>query len=498
MQTYFKRLTKGTITIFMFIGLSALVGYILKVFFARTITQEDIGLFYSTLSFIGFFSVIRDLGISDSLVYFIPKFLAQKSKEKIKTTINLGIKIQISISIIFIALTLLFSKTLSNLYFHNSKAGVILIFLSFFYLVDSFQETLYRSFQGFQNMFLNQLIDFSFLVISTLGIVAVTLLKLDIVYLGLIYFLSSLINSIIFSFVFLKKTFPDFFKVKTLKSVKFSKSIFKYSLPVMTGNFAGMVFSSQTPLILTYFLGLESVAQYVYAYSLAKITVYFSKSINQVFAPLISEMWNKKEYMELKKILNIIFTLFFLIGLPLAITMFVFSDELLELLFGPSFEIASLLLKFLTIYFIFYNLTTTYQSMFSNIGKPKKSRNITFLIVILNLTLNMIFIPIYGLLGAGIADLTTMFIAFFFSYAQIIKLFKWHLPYGNIIKIVFSSFIFILVPIIIRNMFNISIFLKIILSSIIGGVFYLALVMLLSIVNIKEINQFINSFKKTN
>jgi len=333
---------------------------------------------------------------------------------------------------------------------------------------------------------------------STFGSVAIILLKLDIVYLGLIYFVSALINSIIFFIVFIKKTFPDFFKIKSLTTKKFSQVIYRYSIPVMGGSFAALVFWNQTPLILTYFLGLESVAQYVYAYALAKITIYFSKAINQVFAPIISEMWNNKEYEDLKKILDQIITIFFLIGLPLAVIMFVFSDEILEILFGPSFTSVSILLKILSVYFIFYNLTTTYQNMFSNVGKPKKSRNITFVLVIFNFVLNIILIPNFGIVGVGIADLIAILITFIFSYAQIIKIFKWHLPYKNIIKIGVSSVIFVIVPLILRNVLNTSIFLKIIVSSVVGSIIYLLIVLILNIINIKEIKKVVNSFKKIN
>ncbi|MBT3721503.1 oligosaccharide flippase family protein, partial [archaeon] len=93
-MAHVKKFVKGTINIMFFMIISALFGYLMKFVFSRMIKVEEIGLFYSVLGFITFFFFIRDLGLADSLVYFIPRFLIKNERSKIKSSILFTFKIQ--------------------------------------------------------------------------------------------------------------------------------------------------------------------------------------------------------------------------------------------------------------------------------------------------------------------------------------------------------------------------------------------------------------------
>lgn len=60
-------------------------GYILKMIISRELTVEDVGLFYSILGLIGIISAYNDLGLTEALQYYLPRYFIDKEYAKAKT-----------------------------------------------------------------------------------------------------------------------------------------------------------------------------------------------------------------------------------------------------------------------------------------------------------------------------------------------------------------------------------------------------------------------------
>ena len=71
-RSYTERIVKGSAWVF-FIGVAAtIIGYLLRIFLARTLTVTEFGLFYAVLAFLSFFYWFKELGIGSDLVKYIP------------------------------------------------------------------------------------------------------------------------------------------------------------------------------------------------------------------------------------------------------------------------------------------------------------------------------------------------------------------------------------------------------------------------------------------
>jgi O-antigen/teichoic acid export membrane protein len=65
------------------------IGYIIKVLISNTMSIEDVGIFYSVLGLIMLVSVYNDLGLTEALQYFLPKYWIEKKHNHYKTIIYL-------------------------------------------------------------------------------------------------------------------------------------------------------------------------------------------------------------------------------------------------------------------------------------------------------------------------------------------------------------------------------------------------------------------------
>ena len=80
--------------------ITAPIGYITKVIVSNTLSVEDIGIFYSVLGFIMLVSNYHDLGLTEALKYFLPKYWIEKKYSEYKTTLILTLIAQLTIGII--------------------------------------------------------------------------------------------------------------------------------------------------------------------------------------------------------------------------------------------------------------------------------------------------------------------------------------------------------------------------------------------------------------
>lgn len=482
---------QGTIIIMLFVIFSSMLGYAQKLLFAKTINVADIGLFFSVLSFVTFFSFLRDLGLSESLVYFIPRFIIKKSKNKIKSSILFTVRMQVICGILISVFFVFSSGLLAKLYFKDPRAQILLIALAVYFVIEGFLEALYSTFHAYQNMVLYQGVEFCFQLLAFLFFLVVILNNYSIYYFGLVYVIGAIITSIIFLIIFLKKIFPGFFSTPCYPINKIKKRMISYSIPTMTASFAFQIFGQQTIFFLTYFVGLDSVGYYVMAMSLAKATIFFLKAMIQVFFPMMSELWEKKDIKGLNYYFSELITYSYLIAIPASLTLFLFSEEILRILYAETFVKAAFLLRIFAVYFLFYSFNGIMKRVFLSKGLPKEARNITYITVIANIILNIVLIPSMGLLGAGLSDLMCVIIGAMYTVYLKNKYLEVRLPIKRMLKILMSSLFFVVVIIFLKRIINVDIYLKLLITLFVSGCIYLVSLLVLRIVSFTKINRII-------
>ena len=79
-----KLITKGSL-VYIFAFLIAPTGYIIRVLASNTLSVEEVGIFYSILGLITILSAYNDLGLTEALQYFLPKYWIGKKYDNYKT-----------------------------------------------------------------------------------------------------------------------------------------------------------------------------------------------------------------------------------------------------------------------------------------------------------------------------------------------------------------------------------------------------------------------------
>ena len=183
--------------------------------------------------------------------------------------------------------------------------------------------------------------------------------------------------------------------------------IFARSYPMALSAIAYFIMQSVDIIILTAYEGFESIAYYSVAVKLATVTALALMSVNIVIAPKIAEIYSTNDFEKLNKLINDSARIIFIISIPILTILFVFSDFMLGL-FGENYVLAREALLLLLGAQFFSSLCGPGAVYLNMTGKQKKLNTILILGLGINVILNLVLIPAYGIEGAAVATLISM------------------------------------------------------------------------------------------
>lgn len=126
-------------------------GYIVKIIISGDISVASLGLLYGIISFVTILSSYNDLGMTESMNYFLPKYLREKDKENTTRMLLSALSMQMLTSAVLGCLLWFGCDWLADVYFKDPIASDLLrIFILFFFLENLF-KTLTTFFQAAQN-----------------------------------------------------------------------------------------------------------------------------------------------------------------------------------------------------------------------------------------------------------------------------------------------------------------------------------------------------------
>ncbi|WP_179353362.1 MATE family efflux transporter [Winogradskyella vidalii] len=195
------------------------------------------------------------------------------------------------------------------------------------------------------------------------------------------------------------------------------KHIFLKSYPMAISALSYFLMQSVDILLLTKYGTFEQVAYYAVAVKLATITSLALLSVNVIIAPKIAEMYANGNNNGLKTLLRNSNRLILTLSFP-AIAFIAFFSEWILNLFGDEYVVAQIPLLIILFGQFFNSLCGPVGIYMNMTGKQNKLQRMLIFGLLVNVVLNVIFIPKYGMIGA--ASSTAFSIILWKSMAAII------------------------------------------------------------------------------
>ena len=196
-------------------------------------------------------------------------------------------------------------------------------------------------------------------------------------------------------------------KISQIFSGVIDKELLRFSYPLMFVTILGTLMHWMDILMLGYFTDTTTVGLYHPAARTAGLLRTVLLAFMGIFAPMMSDYHRQGDVGEMGKLYKLIVRWIVSLSLPLAIIIIIYSKKIM-MLFGVQYLSASNVLMVLTTAAFIQTLFGGGGQTLTMTGFTKVNLFNSIIVVLINITLNLLWIPQYGIIGAAYATLISM------------------------------------------------------------------------------------------
>lgn len=397
---HLAELLKGSAMAFVLRLVGMLLGYIFALMLAHKYGAEGTGIFALTITYVSIAVIFAKAGLDISTMKFIARFHNKNDIASIKGLYWKSLRILLFFSFIISILFILLSEISATYLFKKEYLSNAFYFSVLMIIPMALIEFHAEAIRGYKKIAY-------YFIINTISVSAISILLLmfnfknilsDYVYID-IYIIAQFLTAIFAIFIWLRNS--NILKITMIDSIS-NKTLFKASFPIMiTGSI--MLIMSWMDIIMLGILKTEvDVGIYSIALKLATLTSIALIAVNSIVAPKISQMYSENDFYNLEKTIHQSTKMIFMISLPILIIYFSFPHYIMGV-FGESFKIGAMALIILSVGQFFNALSGPVGQVLNMTDKEYILRNTAIIAALINLILNYVLIPEYGMNGAAIS-----------------------------------------------------------------------------------------------
>jgi O-antigen/teichoic acid export membrane protein len=211
----------------------------------------------------------------------------------------------------------------------------------------------------------------------------------------------------------------------------------KFSLPMIPGLLSVWVLNLSDRIFIERYISLEQVAIYSVAYKLASIILILFGAFGMAYNPFFYEKASSLDQVTAKKELSYINNIYVIISFYLSTGLILFCNNIFDIFFDVSYLAGYKIIPFIVLGCFFSLVTSLLNLMFNQEKKSLQLMYIAFFAAILNVILNELLIPNYGILGAALSTFICFALILLIEY----KFSKLYYFIEFDFKLIFKSFI---------------------------------------------------------
>ena len=411
------------------------LGYITKMIISRDLSVGEVWVIYGVISFITLISTYNDLGCTESLNFFLPKHIINKTYGKAKYLLGLTLKIQTITSVILFLTLFFIAPWLARVYFWNSDIVTILRISWLYFIGVNIFHIIGIFFSIAQDTKLQKWVDFVRFLSVTMGVCILYFSENGNTERYMWTWIAGLAIAIVFAFYWAyNKYYKIYFQgVDSILDRDERKAFFKYSFATLLTSNIWMVLSQVDMQMIIYILGTEATGYYSNYLSLMNIPFIFITPIIGFLFPVVSELYSRNDTVKMRMLCGR-FTLYFsILGVWISLFMFQMGEELATILFSDKFRTSGIILAYSSIFLCFNLLVQINFQFLAGTWQVWSRAKILATILPINIILNYILIQLYGVAGSALAVGLSWIPLWYLSY-RATREYHGSIPFFDILK----------------------------------------------------------------
>ncbi len=467
---------RGVIRNIGYLSISKFLVYLLSIvtitLIPRYLGVENYGYLNFVLSFIGIFAIFGDLGINTLIFRDVSKNTSLK-EEYFNNLFLPKMLLLFLVSLVMIVVSFFIDKPLVvkqmiffGLFFMLFSYGSHIIFFN----LSSLQKFKYQAYQ------------------ELLSKLLYTVFALIVIYFnqGLLGIFLSQVIAFFIVFLYLFFIVKKYIKLKLKLNISFFINKIKYSWPFALSNLFTVIFFNFDKLFISFFINDFQLGLYSSSVTLISFLIAIISLLGMVFFNLFSKYSFQKQ---VSSILNKFLKISMIISFPIFLGGILLSKEIIQLVFGSQYILASPSFSILLLFFFLISFSIVFTNFLMAHNKEKLVLKIRGISTGINILLNFLFIPLFGIIGASIATVISEIINLIYLSLETKKITSFNFKI-DFIKLFLSSILMCFVVYFFKNIFIIRLFynsLDVLFVLLFSGIIYLILLFITKLISVKEI-----------
>ncbi len=398
-----KEIVRGTGVAFIMKIVAAGAAFTFNIVLARFLGANDLGLFYLALTCCSIAMILGQFGLGQVLIRYVATHSSGKDWPAVKSVVTESLRIACLFSFLTAAIMVGTASWISEFVFHEIQLAPLLCWMSLAIIPGTLFVLYGFSLQGLCKI--KESILVSGILMPTISIAATAILVPLVGINGCVWgYVFASLCTLLTAYILWKKALPSFNGEPYSFPIK---KLFISCFPLFIISVSQLFIAWSSNITLGIYGSTSDVGIFSIANRTAMLVGFILTSVNTMSAPKFASIYSNGDIKKLESIAVKTTSLMLLLALPILLSLIIFPKQVLAI-FGESFTEGSTLLVILAIG-QFINVTTgSVGYLLSMSGREKIMRKVMVFSAILIVILNIILIPLLGVLGAALATAITL------------------------------------------------------------------------------------------
>lgn len=384
--------------------------------------KKEVGLVFLLIAITLIFSQFANLGFPYVNTRFFPFF---RNKKKHNNGI-LTLGVFVTFCGIFISLAVFYFMRYYFVSDDYDSSGILaqniyyvpilIIFTTFFSFFDSYAKSLFDAVIGiFLRDFLVKLLNFITIILFIYHFIDFEKFVLLYVFSYISPFFIILITLIIRKQIFFNLPDKDLLK-------KYKNEIIKVAVFGVVSGFSGIAIMNIDKAMVTDFIGIDEMGVYAVCFYFGVLISLPAKPLRKIASIIIAEAWKKNNKDEISSVYRKSISNLVLIGVFIYVEVVINIDNIFEII--PDYISGRNIILLIGAAYLIDMFSGTSAIIISSSRYYKVHAYVMLITIVLVIVTNLVFIPMWQLVGAAFASLITIIIASFIRFMFLLKKFN--------------------------------------------------------------------------
>lgn len=399
------RLASGSALAFGGTVLGNGLAYLFALLIGQLAGAETVGLYFLGLVLMQLVGAVSRVGLSEGLLRFVAIDAAEGNVSRVKGTILVAVAVTTVVSIAFATLLAVLAEPLST---HILRQAEVAPYVRWMAATLPFFTVLMTLLNGVQALKRMDLVVLSRDILQPVTMIAIALALFFVTGNPLSFVaghFGSMVIASLAALYFVTRAYPELAR-SGMASFERWGPLLAFSLPIAAGDAVHYLFRWSDTLLLSFFRSSAEVGVYNAALRTTLLLSLLGTAITALYAPIVAGHHHHGRHEQIQLILKTLMRWCLTLALPIVLTMCLLARQILSL-WGEHFTDGSTTLIVLAVSQLLLIASTLLAFTLLMCGRQYLEVGNVVCVTAVNIGMNLVLIPRYGMTGAAIAMLAS-------------------------------------------------------------------------------------------